>query len=81
LELIGLCFIKQNQPRLAVKQLEKGLSLVGSTERDAIGIYYNLGLAYEMMGDHEKAKRCFEEVYVIDVGFRDVAAKVKALGR
>jgi tetratricopeptide (TPR) repeat protein len=78
LELIGLCFIKQNQPRLAVKQLEKGLSLVGNAERDAIGLYYNLGLAYELMGDRDKAKRCFEEVYVIDVGFRDVADKMKS---
>lgn len=76
LELIGLCFIKQNQARLAVKQLEKGLALVGDAERDAIGLYYNLGLAYELTGDHEKAKRCFEEVYVIDVGFRDVASKM-----
>jgi tetratricopeptide (TPR) repeat protein len=77
LELIGLCFIRQNQPRLAIKQLEKGLALVGDIDRDSIGLQYNLGLAYEMMGDVDKAKLCFEEVYVIDVTFRDVAEKMK----
>jgi len=77
LELIGLCFLKQNQPRLAVKQLEKGLGIVGDVDRDSIGLQYNLGLAYEMMGAREKAKLCFEDVYVLDVTFRDIAEKMK----
>ena len=77
LELIGLCFIKQNQPRLAIKQLEKGLSLVVDVDRGSIGLHYNLGLAYEMIGQHDKAKHCFEEVYVLDVGFRDVMEKIQ----
>jgi len=77
LELIGLCFIKENNPALAVKQLEKGLALVGDVDRDSIGLQYNLGLAYEMLGQDEKARHCFEEVYVLDVSFRDVAEKMK----
>lgn len=77
LELIGMCFIKQNQPRLAIKQLEKGLALLGDIGRDSIGLQYNLGLAYEMMDNAEKAKQCFEEVYVLDVSFRDIAEKIQ----
>ena len=77
LEMIGLCFLKQNQPRLAIKQLEKGLSLVGDVDKEALGLRYNLGLAYEALGDSENAKMAFEDVYVIDVTFRDVADKVK----
>ena len=77
LELIGMCFIKQNQPRLAIKQLEKGLALVGDIGRDSIGLQYNLGLAYEMIEDVDKAKQRFEEVYVLDVSFRDVADRLK----
>jgi tetratricopeptide (TPR) repeat protein len=77
LELIGLCFIKQNQPKLAIKQLEKGLALIGDLGRDSIGLQYNLGLAHEMIENDEKAKQCFEEVYVLDVSFRDVAEKIK----
>jgi tetratricopeptide (TPR) repeat protein len=69
--------IKQNQPRLAVKQLEKGLALIGDIDRDSIGLQYNLGLAYEMIDNVEKAKQCFEEVYVLDVSFRDIAEKIQ----
>lgn len=76
LEMIGLCFLNQNQPGLAIKQLAKGLELVGTEGRETLGIKYNLGLAYEMAGDAEKARSMFEDVYVVDVGFRDVAEKI-----
>jgi len=76
LEMIGLCFLRQNQAGLAIKQLTKGLSLVGNDDREALGIKYNLGLAYEMAGDIEKARSQFEDVYVIDVTFRDVSDKL-----
>jgi tetratricopeptide (TPR) repeat protein len=76
LEMIGHCFLKQNQAGLAIKQLTKGLMLVGNDNIEALGIKYNLGLAYEMAGDFEKAKNAFEDVYVEDVTFRDVADKM-----
>lgn len=76
LEMIGLCFLKQNQAHLAVKQLTKGLAQIDENDSEALGIKYNLGLAYEMMGDDEKARAMFEDVYVSDVGFRDVAEKI-----
>ena len=75
LEMVGLCFLRQNQPRLAIKQLELGLQLVNQGERESLGLQYNLGLAYEMIGEFERAKACFETVYVVDVGFRDVSTK------
>ncbi len=77
LEMIGLCFLNQGKPQLAVKQLRKGLELVGNSDRETLGLLYNLGLAYEMIGDIEKAKSCFEDVYVVDVTFRDVANKIQ----
>jgi hypothetical protein len=76
LEMIGLCFLNQNQPRLAIKQLEKGINLVGDVDKESLGLMYNLGLAYEMLGDAEQAKLCFEDVYVVDVMFRDITDKM-----
>jgi tetratricopeptide (TPR) repeat protein len=81
LEMIGSCFVRQNQPQLAVRQLTKGLGLVDSDSEESLGMKYNLGLAYEMMGDLDKARLQFEDVYVVDVTFRDVAEKVEKLGR
>jgi tetratricopeptide (TPR) repeat protein len=79
LEMIGLCFIKQNQPQLAIRQLSKGLSLIGSESEESLGIKYNLGLAHEMIGDLANARTYFEDVYVVDVTFRDVSEKVRRL--
>jgi len=76
LEMVGLCFLKQDQAQLAIKQLNKGLSQIDANDVDALGIKYNLGLAYEMVGDDEKAQALFEDVYVVDITFRDVALKV-----
>jgi tetratricopeptide (TPR) repeat protein len=78
LEMIGRCFISQNQPKLAIKQLSKGLKMVEGDERAALGIKYSLGLAYEMVGDTEKARTLFEDVYVVDVTFRDIEEKMKS---
>jgi tetratricopeptide (TPR) repeat protein len=77
LEMIGHCFLQQSKPRLAVKQLNRGLEMAEDGDADCLGIHYNLGLSYEMLGDMEKAREHFEEVYIIDVTFRDVAEKMK----
>jgi tetratricopeptide (TPR) repeat protein len=77
LEMIGLCFLNQNQATLAIKQLTKGLEMIGEHDNEALGIKYNLGLAYEMAGDFERARGAFEDVYVEDVTFRDVAEKIQ----
>ena len=79
LEMIGVCFLKQNQPQLAIRQLTKGLSLLDSDSDESMGIKYNLGLAYEMIGDTDKARTHFEDVYVVDVSFREVAEKIRKL--
>ena len=75
--LNSLPFLKQNQPNLAIKQLTKGLQLIRDDEAEALGIKYNLGLAYEMIGDVEQALSAFEDVYVEDVTFREVAQKIE----
>lgn len=77
IEMIGHCFLMQDNPRLAVKQLERGLMRAGEGAVESLGIHYNLGLAYEMLDEADKAREYFEEVYIVDVTFRDVAEKMK----
>jgi tetratricopeptide (TPR) repeat protein len=75
-EMIGNCFLLQNNPRLAVKQLLRGLDVAKTSGGDTLGIHYNLGLAYEMLEEDDRAREHFEEVYVIDITFRDIAEKM-----
>ena len=77
IEMIGHCFLQQNNPRLAVKQLNRGLETANIADSQNIGVHYNLGLAYELLGEHEKAREHFEEVYIVDISFREVAEKMK----
>ncbi len=79
MEMIGYCFLKCNQPRLAVKQLTRALEIEKATGAGSLGIHYNLGLAHEMLGELDAAREHFEEVYIMDMSFRDVADKMKKL--
>ncbi len=77
LEMVGHCFISMSNPRLAVKQLERGLEISQISGGDSMGIHYNLGLAYEALDDMDKAREHYEEVYIVDVTFRDISDKMK----
>jgi tetratricopeptide (TPR) repeat protein len=79
MEMIGYCFLKSGQPRLAVKQLQRALEIATGTNADSLGIHYNLGLAHEMLGETASAREHFEEVYIVDMSFRDVAEKMKKM--
>ena len=79
MEMIGHCFLKSGEARLAVKQLQRALDIARATGADSLGIHYNLGLAYEMTGEQVRAREHFEEVYIVDMAFRDVAEKMKKL--
>ena len=79
MEMIGHCFLKHDQPRLAVKQLTHALEISKTAGSESLGIHYNLGLAHEMLGELDSALEHFEEVYILDMSFRDVADKMKKL--
>ena len=79
MEMIGHCFLKHGQPRLAVKQLTHALEISKAAGAESLGIHYNLGLAYEMLDELEAAREHFEEVYILDMSFRDVDDKIKKL--
>jgi hypothetical protein len=53
--------------------------VIGNDSEESLGIKYNLGLAHEMTGDLANARTYFEDVYVVDVTFRDVSDKVRRL--
>jgi hypothetical protein len=40
---------------------------------------YELANAYEKCNDKQKAQQLFEEIYAVDVSFRDVGARLQNL--
>jgi tetratricopeptide (TPR) repeat protein len=77
--LLGHCFMQKDMPRPAAMWFKKGLDTPGHSEDEYQALRYELGAAYEQMGDLERAIEVFSEVYGTDVNYRGVAAKLRDL--
>ncbi|HLL14701.1 MAG TPA: tetratricopeptide repeat protein [Pyrinomonadaceae bacterium] len=77
--MLGHCFMQKSMPRPAAMWFRKGLDAPGHTEDEYQALRYELGMAYEQMGDLERAIEIFSEVYGTDVNYRGVAARLRDL--
>ncbi|MFN2530395.1 MAG: tetratricopeptide repeat protein [Pyrinomonadaceae bacterium] len=79
--MLGHCFMENGMPEAAVIWLKKGITAPGASEDQAQALRYELGLAYEQLGDNENALQQYTEVYGVDVSYREVAEKLKKRGK
>ena len=77
--MIGLCFIEKQQFTEAINQFKKGLYVEGITDAEALSLYYELGQAYEKVGDPREALYYYDKVHKRDPKFRDLARRMRAL--
>lgn len=77
--LLGHCFLSKGVPRAAIIWFKKGLEAPGHSDDEYQALRYELGFAYEQMGDLERAIDTFTEVYGIDVSYRGVSEKLREL--
>jgi tetratricopeptide (TPR) repeat protein len=77
--MLGHCFVHKGMPRAAVLWFKKGLEAPGQAEDEYKALRYELGLAYQQMGETNRALEIFTEVYGVDVSYRDVADKLQEL--
>ncbi len=77
--MIGLCFMEQGLQTDAINQYKKGLYVDGITDRETLSLYFELGLAYEKLGDMREGLYYFEKVMKRDARFRDVERHVEGL--
>jgi tetratricopeptide (TPR) repeat protein len=75
--LLGHCFMSKGMPNLAVTWFQRSLETPDLTDDEKQGIWYELAAAYEAEGDMENAGRFFEQVYAVNIDFRDVGDKIK----
>lgn len=71
--MLGHCFVQKGMPQAAVLWFKKGLDVPGRNFEESKALQYELGTAYEAMGDLTSAFAAFTEVYGVDVGYRDIA--------
>jgi hypothetical protein len=77
--MLGHCFVQKGMPQAAVLWFKKGLDAPGRAADEYKALQYELGSAYEEMGDLRRAIGVFTEVYGLDVGYRDIADKLSDL--
>lgn len=75
---LGQCFARRGMSDLAARTFQNAIKekLVFDDEKKEL--IYALGCAYEKMGKGEEAIEQFKLIYEVDIGYRDIAAKVDA---
>ena len=77
--MLGHCFMRKGMPEAAVSWFKKGLAAPGHSEDEYQALRYELGSAYEQLGDFKQARDFYTEVYGVDVSYREVADKLTQL--
>lgn len=76
---LAMCLRQQGYLSLAVKQFQKALELPGYKDEELLELRFNLACALEEMGQLKAALAAFQECYVVDIRYRDVAQRIEVL--
>ncbi|MEA2069196.1 MAG: tetratricopeptide repeat protein, partial [Verrucomicrobiota bacterium] len=74
---LAKAFEAKGQLAIAREQLESALPEALVMDESKKELLYELGGLCEASGDAPKAEQCFREIYAVDIGYKDVAAKVE----
>jgi tetratricopeptide (TPR) repeat protein len=75
---LAQCFAKRRMFDLAAKKLQEALKEKPVFDEEKKELIYNLGTIFESMGKKEEAIDQLKLIYEVDIGYKDVAAKVDA---
>jgi tetratricopeptide (TPR) repeat protein len=77
--MIGLCYMEKSAVAEAISHFKKGLYCETKSEREELGLYFELANAYEMLQDPKEALYYFQKVQKRDPSFRSVGERLQAL--
>ncbi len=77
--LLGHCFMEKQMPKLAAQWFMRDLEVADLTDEEKQAIYYELGNAFEAIGEPEKAVGYFEQLYAENIDYRDVSQRLQNL--
>jgi tetratricopeptide (TPR) repeat protein len=76
---LAQCFQQKGILDLARKEYEHALQATDGKSERAKEILYNLGSIAEAQGNRDEARSFYIRIYEVDIGYRDVAAKMGTL--
>ncbi|MGH7545354.1 MAG: tetratricopeptide repeat protein, partial [Gemmatimonadota bacterium] len=75
---LGRCFLEKGEFKVAQKVLLRALQ-IGEDEEKLVAVNYDLGRVHEALGEPGRALEFYERALGVDIGFRDVASRIRAL--
>jgi tetratricopeptide (TPR) repeat protein len=80
-EALGVCFFDKGAYVVAESILRRALDLPASGDQERLGVLYWLGRALEEQGKRVEARDLYGRVFAVDIRFRDVRERAKALAK
>src|SRR5438132_1390022 len=80
-EALGVCFLDKGAYVVAESILRRALDLPASGDQERLGVLYWLGRAREAQGKRVEARDLYGRVFAVDIRFRDVRERAKALAK
>ena len=77
--LLGHCFMEQEMPNLALMWYRRALETPNLSDEERQAMLYETANAYEMGGETPKALEYFEQIYAVNVDYRDVSSRLEQL--
>ncbi len=77
--LLGLCFVEKGMPNLAIMWYRRAMETPNLNSEESNAMLYEMGSSYAAAGDQSKAVECFEQIYAVNVGYRDVSVRLEKL--
>ncbi|MBN1566975.1 MAG: tetratricopeptide repeat protein [Acidobacteria bacterium] len=74
--MLSACFLKRDMPSSALRWCQTGLSFADISSHEAMALRYDMGVAHSMSGSSERALECFDRIFGMDPGYRDVAQRI-----
>jgi len=76
---LAQCFLDKGVPEAAIRWYENALKLPNLDQETSMALHYELGSSYETAGNKSAALAHFMDVYGVNIDYRDVAERIKAL--
>jgi tetratricopeptide (TPR) repeat protein len=78
---LGQCFARRGMNDMAARTLQNALKEKGVFDDEKKDLLYALGAVLEKMGKTEEAMDQYKLIYEVDMGFKDISAKIDAYYR
>ena len=78
LSLLGQAFARRNMNDIAARTFQNAIKERVGFDEEKKELTYMLGCVLEKMGKKEEAIELFKQIYEVDIGYKDVSAKVDA---